>query len=224
VFRARTAPHANGFLPSSNEGLDTYARIPAPRLVSCLEKAEPAVTDTTGQLFPDDGCKLPLDSDLDAAESSTRELRPVHLRWQYLGLVLIGGSVGTAARYLLTEILPLWPGIPLGTIMINITGAFALGVLLEILIRRGPDDGIRRTLRLLLGTGLMGGFTTYTSLAVDTDRLLASDQLWISILYAAATLAVGAITSTAGIVAGAASHGWRPTRATFTRRNRRVRK
>jgi CrcB protein len=182
------------------------------------------VTDTTGQLFPDDGCKLPLDSDLDAAESSTRELRPVHLRWQYLGLVLIGGSVGTAARYLLTEILPLWPGIPLGTIMINITGAFALGVLLEILVRRGPDDGIRRTLRLLVGTGLLGGFTTYSSLAVGTDGLLASDQLWNSFLYAAATLAVGAIASAAGIVAGASSHGWRPTRSTFTRRNCGVRK
>ncbi|MBG6215029.1 CrcB protein [Cryobacterium sp. CAN_C3] len=183
------------------------------------------MTDTTsGHTCSVDGRGLPVDSDLEVAETSTGAPRPVHLRWRYLGLVLIGGSVGTAARYLLTEVLPVWRGIPLGTIMINVIGAFALGVLLEILARRGPDQGMRRTLRLLIGTGLLGGFTTYSSLAVDTDGLLASDQIWHSILYAAATLAIGAIASTAGILAGASSHGWRPTRATFNLRNRGARR
>lgn len=168
--------------------------------------------------------QLPVDSDLDVSESLTGKPRPVHLRWRYMGLVLVGGSLGTAARYLLSTAIPDWQGIPVGTLAINIAGAFALGILLETLIRRGPDEGARRTLRLLLGTGMLGGFTTYSSFAVEADGLLAADQLWGSLLYSAATLLIGAAASGAGIIAAAASHGWRPRRETFTRSNRGGRK
>lgn len=168
--------------------------------------------------------QLPIDSDLDVAETSTGAPHPVHLRWRYMGLVLVGGSLGTAARYLLSTVIPTWQGMPLATFAINVTGAFALGVLLETLNRLGPDEGMRRTLRLLVGTGMLGGFTTYSSFAVDTDGLLASDQLWGSLLYSAATLLIGAAASAAGIVVAAASHGWRPKREMFIRPNRGARK
>ena len=161
--------------------------------------------------------QLPVDSDLEVAETPTGAPRPVHLRWRYMGLVLVGGSLGTAARYLLSTVIPAWQEIPLGTFAINILGALALGILLETLIRRGPDEGMRRTLRLLVGTGMLGGFTTYSSFAVDTDGLLAADQLWGSLLYSAATLFVGAAASAVGIVVAAAGHGWRPRRETFVR-------
>ena len=87
----------------------------------------------------------------------------MHLRGRYLSLILIGGSVGIAVRYLLTEVLPGWRGILVGTFLINITGAFALGSLLEFFVRRGPDEGIHPSLRLPVGTGLLGGFTTFSS-------------------------------------------------------------
>jgi CrcB protein len=62
-------------------------------------------------------------------------------------------------------------------VLVNVAGAFALGLLLAALARRGPDRGRRRMLRLLLGTGLLGGFTTYSTLAVDTAGLLGAGGL-----------------------------------------------
>src|SRR5699024_11239433 len=58
--------------------------------------------------------------------------------------------------------------LPVGTFLANISGAFLLGLLVESLSRRGADHGRRRDLRLLLGTGLLGGYTTYSALANDT--------------------------------------------------------
>ena len=138
---------------------------------------------------------------------------PVHLRWRYIVLVFVGGSLGTAARYLLSVVIPSWPGVPLPTFAVNVVGAFALGLLLETLIRRGPDEGIRRDLRLLAGTGVLGGFTTYSTFAVESVGL-ASGSLGDFLLYAGGTLVVGAAASAAGILVAALSHGWRPRRST----------
>lgn len=167
----------------------------------------------------DEKRQLPLDSDLEAAETATGASRPVHLRWQYLGVVFLGATGGTAARYFLSAIIPAWQGIPIGTFAINIVGAFTLGALLEALVRRGPDAGARRTLRLLLGTGLLGGFTTYSSLAVDTGVLVADGQFVSSLLYGVGTVLIGALATAAGIVTAAAHHGWRPPLAKYARAN-----
>lgn len=96
---------------------------------------------------------------------------PSPLHWPHLGLVLLGGMAGTAAREALSLALPGIGGLPTTILLINIVGAFLLGLLLESLLRSGPDDGARRTLRLLLGTGFCGGFTTYSAFAVDAIGL-----------------------------------------------------
>ena len=132
---------------------------------------------------------------------------PIHLHWRYLGLVFLGGALGTAARSLISSVIPPWIGLPVGTFLINVVGAFLLGVLLEALALRGPDEGIRRNLRLFVGTGILGGFTTYSALAVDTDGLLTSNDLAGSIVYAAATILIGALASLAGIALAAWHHG-----------------
>lgn len=132
--------------------------------------------------------------------------RPVHLRWQYLALVFAGGTVGTALRELLAISVPPVAGVAVVIVGINVVGAFLLGLLLETLARSGPDDGRRRQLRLLLGTGVLGGFTTYSALATDTSLLLADDRLGTALLYALGTVIVGAITAWAGIACGAALH------------------
>ena len=132
---------------------------------------------------------------------------PIHLHWRYLGLVFLGGALGTTARYLISSVIPPWLGLPVGTFLINVTGAFVLGVLLEALALRGPDEGIRRTLRLFVGTGILGGFTTYSAFAVDTDGLLTSNDLAGSIVYAVATILIGALASLAGIALAARHHG-----------------
>ncbi|MBX0299122.1 CrcB family protein [Cryobacterium sp. 1639] len=132
--------------------------------------------------------------------------RPVHLRWPYLALVFAGGTVGTALRELLAISVPPVAGVAVVIVGINVVGAFLLGLLLETLAGLGADEGRRRQLRLFLGTGLLGGFTTYSALATDTGLLLADDRLGTAVLYALGTVVVGALASWAGIAAGAALH------------------
>jgi CrcB protein len=130
----------------------------------------------------------------------------VHLRWRYLGLVGAGGAVGTAMREGLSLLVPPIGGIDLVVLGINIVGAFALGLLLEKLALRGTDEGGRRTARLLLGTGVLGGFTTYSTLATDSSILLANGQLWLASVYSLGTVVLGAIAAWAGIAVSAAIH------------------
>ncbi len=164
----------------------------------------PARTEPT--MNPDPNDTLPIDSDIEVDDTRTRTPRPVHLRWRYIGLVFAGGAIGTAVRYLLSLSIPAWNGLPVATFGINVTGAFLLGWLLETLSRGGPDEGRRRAIRLFAGTGIMGGYTTYSSFAVDTDGLIATAHLGDSILYALATVLVGAAASVGGIALGAAIH------------------
>lgn len=124
---------------------------------------------------------------------------PPHRRWRYIGLVALGGAVGTGVRAALAAALPAVDGISWTILAINVVGAFCLGVLLESLAQHGPDVGRRRTLRLLVGTGVLGGFTTYSTLADDTARLLdlgrwgaGTGSAVLSVVLGVAAAAVGA--------------------------------
>ena len=128
-----------------------------------------------------------------------RPRAPLHLRPRSILFVFLGGALGTAVRYLLTLSAPPIAGVPLITFLINVTGAFVLGWLLQTLALHGTDEGARRDVRLFAGTGILGGYTTYSSLAVDTDGLIAAQSVGLSILYASATIVVGAAASVAGI-------------------------
>ncbi|MHA7208748.1 fluoride efflux transporter FluC [Arthrobacter sp. MDT1-65] len=128
---------------------------------------------------------------------------PPHRRPADLLLVFVGGMAGTLARFGLAGALPVPAGLPLGIFLINITGAFALGLLLEALAQRGPDEGRRRAVRLLLGTGFLGGFTTYSALAVDSALLLGAGRAVEGLAYLAVSVLVGLVATGAGIAVGA---------------------
>ena len=146
---------------------------------------------------------LPLDPDIETDENADGLPLAIHLNWRFVALVALGGACGTAARHLLGEAIGSTHGFPLGTFLINVVGAFALGILFETLARRGSDAGHRRRLRLLLGTGFLGGFTTYSALAVDADTLLRADRLDLALAYAVGTVAMGLVASVAGIAVAA---------------------
>jgi CrcB protein len=130
--------------------------------------------------------------------------RPLHLRWRSLGLVALGGTLGTGAREALALSFPAAPGtLPVTILLINVTGSLLLGLLLESLLRRGPDEGPRRDLRLFVGTGVLGGFTTYSALAVDTGLLL-DGHAGVAIAYALGSVVAGALAAAGGIVLGGA--------------------
>ena len=130
----------------------------------------------------------------------------MHLNWRYLGLVFVGGTAGTALREGLGLLLPAGAGLPLTTLGINLLGALLLGLLLEALVRRGLDAGGRRTARLLLGTGLLGGFTTYSALATDSVLLLQDGATGVAIAYGLGSVLFGGVATWLGILIGAALH------------------
>ncbi|GGF24868.1 fluoride efflux transporter CrcB [Subtercola lobariae] len=168
-----------------------------------------------------DPSDLPIDSDVEVADDVTSERasgsrghapRKAHFRPVNLGLVAVGGAIGTGVRFSLVESVPSVDSLPLTVFAINLVGAFALGFLLDTLARRGPDDGTRQRLRLLLGTGVLGGFTTYSTLSVDTVTLVHSGQSLTAVVYALATLIFGALATFLGILLGQLLHRRRTDR------------
>ncbi|TDN45104.1 CrcB protein [Curtobacterium flaccumfaciens] len=125
--------------------------------------------------------------------------RPPHLRWGFLGLVALGGAIGTGVRAVLADAFPAHDGISWVILAINVVGAFCLGLLLETLAHRGPDVGRRRTVRLFVGTGVLGGFTTYSTLADDTARLLDVGRWGAGSGYALLSVVLGLLAVAAGI-------------------------
>ncbi len=145
----------------------------------------------------------PVDTDSTRRADVAGDPVPGRLSPAVFGLVWLGGTLGTAARFVLTGVVPPVLRVPVATLVINLVGAFALGVLLEALGRRGPDQGRRRLLRLLLGTGFLGGFTTYSALSVDTVSLVRDGLVGHAVGYAAVTVVVGGLASMAGMALGA---------------------
>jgi CrcB protein len=123
-----------------------------------------------------------------------------------LGLVFAAGTAGALARWALGLAIPVPGGWPLGTLVINLAGALALGALLESLARRGPDVGARRLVRLTAGTGFLGAFTTYSTLAVDGSRLFVAGRTSDAVWYLALSLLAGAGATVLGIAGAAWLH------------------
>src|SRR5579872_7347401 len=101
---------------------------------------------------PDSHPELPIDPDIVLPPI----YRPVHLLWEFQITVFIGGCLGALGRYGLTlryvDRAGQWPT---ATFMVNLVGSCMLGMLLEGLARRGEDVGLKRLLRLGVGTGFI---------------------------------------------------------------------
>lgn len=132
--------------------------------------------------------------------------RPPHLRPGLVALVGVGGAVGTLGRYALTRAVPPGDGWPVATFLANLGGAFLLGLLLEALVRRGPEDQTRRRLRLALGTGVLGGFTTFSSLAIEIERLGAGGSALLGAAYGLASVVAGVACAGAGVALASRRH------------------
>jgi CrcB protein len=139
-------------------------------------------------------------------------MAPAGRSWRDAALVAAGGAVGTGLRYGLVVTVPPVLGLPVAIISVNVAGAFLLGLLLEALSELGAEHGIGRRLRLGVGTGVLGGFTTYSTLAADTVAL-ALVAPGLAIAYGLGTVAIGGLASVVGIVVAR-----RLGRRTITRR------
>ena len=105
-------------------------------------------------------------------------------------LVAIGGAFGSVCRYLVGVYTLRWfgGGFPYGTVVVNVAGSFAMGVLVELLARRFAGS---LELRLLLATGVLGGFTTFSSFSLDAAVLWERGESWTALVYVAVTLVAG---------------------------------
>jgi fluoride exporter len=121
----------------------------------------------------------------------------------FLVAVCIGaaGALGAAARFGVAEwIARHWQGhFPVATLLINVSGAFALGLLLAA--SRGNAHSAANA-RLVLGTGFLGGYTTFSALCFETFASARGGRQHTAWLYAAGTLALGALAAAAGIALG----------------------
>lgn len=138
--------------------------------------------------------------------SNAPDTKPVHLSLPFLGLALVGGVFGTAAREGLTLAFPPVDGIPYAIFGINALGAFLLGLLLDALARLGPDEARRRRVRIMVGTGFMGGFTTFSALATDMAGLLGEGRISAGVAYGLGTVLIGGLATWAGITTASALH------------------
>jgi CrcB protein len=118
--------------------------------------------------------------------------------WDVIGVVAAGGSFGAAVRYAMVVAWPTPAGsFPWTIFVVNTLGCALIGVLMAV-IDVWP---VHRLLRPMLGTGVLGGYTTFSTYAVDIHELVAADAAHIGLIYMAATPAAALAAVWAAVVA-----------------------
>ena len=106
-----------------------------------------------------------------------------------LAAVFAGGAAGAIVRALVAEALPHDPGAwPWGTFLVNVAGAFVLGLVVTREQERLPPSSYRRP---LLGTGFCGALTTFSTMQVELLWMLDAGDLGLAAAYALASVAAG---------------------------------
>jgi len=135
-----------------------------------------------------------VDIDPDLRETPQRH-QPVDAA--LLGAISVGGGLGALARYGAGLLLPTPPDrFPWGTFAVNVVGCFLIGVLMVLVT---DVWSAHRLARPFLGVGILGGFTTFSTYAVEVHRLLHPGTVGVAFAYLAGTV-VGALAAvTAGV-------------------------
>lgn len=117
-------------------------------------------------------------------------------------IVMIGGAIGTLGRYLLSLwALPISRDLPWGTILINVTGSFVIGLFGTLTLASGRFP-VSENVRLFVMIGLCGGFTTFSSFSLQTLDLLrtgatarASMNIALSVILCVGAVALGHVVA-----------------------------
>ena len=118
-------------------------------------------------------------------------------------VISAGGALGSLARWGVGELLP-WSGdeFPWATFVENLSGGFALGLLMVFLLDVWPPH---RYLRPFLGVGLLGGYTTFSTYMLESRDLLVGDEVATAFTYLAGSLAAGLAAVWLGILSARAA-------------------
>jgi len=113
-------------------------------------------------------------------------------------LIALFGAIGTLARYGLQGVVQIRMGgaFPYGTLLINLSGCFLLGLIGQLTLNRML---ISSDMRMAISVGLLGGFTTFSSFGWETAKMLEGGEWLRASTYVSASVVAGLLLSVAGI-------------------------
>jgi fluoride exporter len=108
-----------------------------------------------------------------------------------------GSFFGGILRYLIAEFIQTrnFTNFPLGTLTVNIIGCFIIGIVFGL----ADKVNLTQEWRLFIGTGLIGGFTTFSAFSIETIGLLRDGQIWSAATYITLSVVLGLIVAFVGI-------------------------
>lgn len=113
------------------------------------------------------------------------------------------GFVGAIARLLVGQFCSRWfkSGLPLGTLLINISGSFILGWFVVSVSRGGwlANRVDVETIRLTIAVGFVGSYTTFSTFMLESDSLIAKGAIWPAVIYLLGSLLLGLLAVRAGM-------------------------
>jgi CrcB protein len=114
-----------------------------------------------------------------------------------LAAIAVGGSLGTLARYATDRSLVPTPlGFPWATFAVNVGGSFLLGLIVTLVVERWPPT---RFVRPFAAIGFCGGFTTFSTLAVEATQRVQHGRVGLAAAYLMASLTAGILAATVGM-------------------------
>jgi fluoride exporter len=126
-----------------------------------------------------------IDPDVDLSDPVQRLADPAR-QWELLAATAVGGILGAEARYALSSAMPHSDQqFPWSTLLINITGCLLIGVLMAVLLDLPSPH---RLARPFLGAGVLGGYTTYSTFAMEVQRLLLHHRPLVALDYGVLTV------------------------------------
>ena len=116
----------------------------------------------------------------------------------FIAAVAAGGAIGAVMRYLVTlaGVSLLGPGFPWWTLLVNISGSFAMGMAFEFIAGRYimPNPA-----QLFLMTGILGGFTTFSAFSLEFANMFESRDYMLAVVYAAGSVILSVMALLAGL-------------------------
>jgi len=92
------------------------------------------------------------------------------MKWGVVAAVACGGAIGSVARYFVAQVQsPSWTGFPYGIFLVNVSGGFIMGVLVELMALR---FSVSPEVRAFLTTGVLGGYTTFSTFSLESALLI----------------------------------------------------